>query len=383
MSSRYTRQRESSGSQTKGRLVAVVDPGSSVLPFDYYFCRSHISNGARVTLLASETSYNAEFLSELANQDGADVRLWRISSTVANRVRGVLNYLRLLIFLIVNAHRFDLVYYNFPRNWVLEAALFWALGSKAVFCIHNAVPHESSARRHFGTSVLASCAHQLLFVSHWTRRDFLSRYGSEYDEKSSIVQHGVMGIDPQDEPQAYQLYEGFLGVAFWGNIKPYKGIELFRIEPEAWLPQNVGHRYLIAGKWDAKVSHLKADYQARSEIELRDGFLCREAVKSLLAQNFVFVLPYRRASQSGILYTLLFYGRYFLATDQGDVGEFLRANGLDELLIADFSADELRRAMNWLVGNLTYVQAKLSAAQGAYTWQISAKAHPEYLTRMR
>ncbi|GAB5488641.1 MAG: hypothetical protein Pars2KO_22110 [Parasphingorhabdus sp.] len=179
-----------------------------------------------------------------------------------------------------------------------------------------------------------------------------------------------MGIDPLDEPRSYRLIHRFRGVAFWGNIKPYKGVEMFRLIPNTWLPPEVDHRYLIAGKWDVQLSYLKDEYLSRPEIDVSDGFLSREAVKELLEKDFVFVLPYRQASQSAILYTLLFYGRYFLATDKGDIGDFLRKNGLQDLIIADFSENEMRRAIGWLVDNLSYVQAKLASAQQSCTWEI-------------
>lgn len=356
---------------TELRHIAVVDPGSSVLAFDYYFCRSHLAQGSRVTVLASETRYNAEFLSELAREDGVEVKLWPVSSTVAGRFRGPLNYLKLLLFLLLNSYKFETIYYNFPKSWILESVLFRIISSKIVYCVHNSVPHNFAKEKHFGTSMLASSAERLLFVSHWSKRDFISRYGKEYDEVSDVLQHGIMGIDPHDAPRSYKLTAQFCGVAFWGNIKPYKGIELFRVKAKAWLPPEVEHRYLIAGKWDSEIAYLRNEYRSRREITLRDGFLSRDEVKELLADDFVFILPYRQASQSGILYTLLFYGRYFLATDQGDIGEFLKVNGLQELIIADFGESEMRRAIGWLIDNLFYVQTQLNAAQQAYRWQIS------------
>lgn len=373
MSNPCTHQQDGTGSPTNLRHVAVVDPGSSVLPFDYYFCRSLIDRGERVTLLASHTQYNVEFLSELAREDKAHVELWRISSTVVNRAIGILNYLRMLTFLLVNLRKFDVVYYNFPKGWLLESIIFRILGHKAVFCIHNAVPHGFEAKRHLGTRALASSAHRLLFVSAWTKSDFVSRYGPAYENLSDVMQHGIIGIDPLDSPQSYQLCESFCGVAFWGNIKPYKGVEVFRLLPKDWLPKAVDKRYLIAGKWDHDLSHLRDEYKARNEIDLHDGFLTRESVKDLLAQDYIFLLPYRQASQSGILYTLLFYGRYFIGTDRGDIGDFLRTNGLEKLIIDDLSEGEMRRAIGWLMENLSDVQAKLVSAQQSYTWQWGDK----------
>lgn len=342
-----------------------------MLPFDYYFCQSLLSKGFRVTVFASETSYNPEFLAELKNDNRVEVRLWRVSSTVAGRILGTLEYAALLFSLIVASRRFERIYYNFPQVYLLEFLVFAISRSRLVYCVHNAVPHGHPSSRHWGTHLLAANAKRLLFLSRWAKHDFLDRYGLGYDRVSSVLQHGVMAINPQHKLCRYRATPYFSGVAFWGNIKPYKGIELFRLNPGAWLPERVEKRYVIAGKWDRQLDELKSQYSTRDDIDLLEGFLAPAEVERLVKTDLVFVLPYKQASQSGVLYTLLFYGRYFIATDRGDVGDFLRLNNLSELIIADFSENELRRAISWLVENLDYVRERLNHAQDTYTWKYS------------
>src|SRR6476659_3339152 len=100
--------------------VAVVDPGSFVLPYDYQLVKSLARRGQGVDFYGSRTRYNAEFLEAMPALPGVAVRAASISSTVAPRWRGALAYVGLLLKLVWNSRRYSAVNRQFSGFWPAE-----------------------------------------------------------------------------------------------------------------------------------------------------------------------------------------------------------------------------------------------------------------------
>ena len=88
----------------------------------------------------------------------------------------------------------------------------------------------------------------------------------------------------------------------------------------------------------------------------------------LTARPVLFVLPYREASQSGALYTLLHQGCTFACSDTGDLSAFLRRHGLQALLLADRSVAAVMAVLDRLREQAPAIAAALRAAQEQSTW---------------
>ena len=106
-------------------------------------------------------------------------------------------------------------------------------------------------------------------------------------------------------------------------------------------------------------------------MRIDDRFLDAPALLGLLARNVVFLLPYREATQSGAMFSLLHHGRVFLCSDVGDFGDFLRRFGLDALLLRERSADAVADALERLRRAPEAIAAALQAAQDASAWRTT------------
>jgi hypothetical protein len=84
---------------------------------------------------------------------------------------------------------------------------------------------------------------------------------------------------------------------------------------------------------------------------------------ALLARNVVFVLPYREASQSGALYSLLHHGRLVVCADSGDLGDFMRRFGLEAMLMRERSADAVADVLDRLGRDEAAIVAAFQAAR--------------------
>jgi glycosyltransferase involved in cell wall biosynthesis len=353
--------------------VALVDGGSFVLPYDYQLARALVEQGLEVDVFASRTRYNGEFLDAMPSLRGVTVRARAISRTVAPRWRGALAYLGLLFEVWRRRHDYGAVNLQFSAFWPLEMMFLWPLRRRLVFTVHNPVPHGFAARRHRPTARLAALARTLVFVSRFSRDDFIARYGERFRAKAELIAHGVAPVQPGLGPVRYAVAGPPEALVYWSTVKPYKGIEIFAELARAERIKAAGLRLEIHGAWDARLRPLR-DELAALGVAIEDRFLDAPRLLALVARNVVFVLPYREASQSGALYSLLNHGRVFLCADSGDLGDFMRRFGLEALLLRERSADAVADALERLRRDEPAIVAALQAAQDASAGAATATA---------
>jgi glycosyltransferase involved in cell wall biosynthesis len=358
--------------------IAVVDPGSFVLPYDYQLVKALAECGDGVDFYGSTTRYNGEFLEAMRSLPGVQVRARGISSSVAARWRGAWAYVSLLATLLWNARRYATVNLQFSGFWPVELLIFGLLRRKFVFTVHNAVPHGLAPAQHQPTRRLASLARSLVFVSESTRDDFMRRYGESFRAKASVLPHGLLPVVPQQGTTGYSVTMKPRSLVFWSTVRPYKGVELFGELARAGEIRRRDLSLAIYGAWAPELGGLRAEL-AGLGIAIHDDYLDHAQLQSLLVQDAVFLLPYQQASQSGALYSLLNHGRLFICADVGDLGAFMRRFGLQGLLLKDRSADSVVECLDFLDANRAAVALSFNRAQQALRWdRLLAEAGQAY-----
>lgn len=353
------------------RRIAIIDGGSFVLPYVHALATSLRGRGHRVTVFASRTRYNAEFLDALRADPGVEVVVASVSGSVVPRSRGVAGYVGLLMTLWRRRAEFDTIDLQFPLLGTLELPLWWALGRRFVFTVHNAVPHGHAALRHRATAWTAACARALVFASEATRADFARRYGAHATAKGVVVPHGVVPLGPGEPLTPYPSQHVVRTLVYWSTVKPYKGVELMAALARSPDVQARGLGLEVHGRWSADLLPLRAELLSLG-VQVDDAYLDAAALRALLSrQDVVFLLPYRAASQSGALYTLLHHGCTVLCTDTGDLGDFMRRSGLEALLLHEATPAAVLQALDRLLAEPGVWQAAWSAAQAASQWSAA------------
>ncbi|MBX3622291.1 MAG: glycosyltransferase [Rhizobacter sp.] len=347
--------------------IAIVDPGSFVLPYDFQLVKALAAGGRRVDFYGSTTRFNGEFLDAMRRVPGVQVIARAISSSVASRVGGALAYALQLLTVLARSRRYATVNLQFSGFWPAEWLVLCLLRRKFVFTVHNAVPHGFTGLRHAPTRRLADLARKLVFVSEATRDDFLQRYGERYRAKSTVLPHGLLPVTPQAGVVPYVQASAPHALVFWGRVQPYKGVELFLELAQADEIRRRGLALAIHGAWSPELRSLQAPLR-EGGVALHDTYLDDAQLLALLAQEAVFLLPYQRASQSGVLYALLNHGRVFFCTDTGDLGDFMRRFGLEGLLLQDRSVEAVLRCLDHLAAHSVEVAEAFRRAQQALRW---------------
>lgn len=358
--------------------IAIVDPGSFILPYDFQLVKALAEGGRGVDFYGSTTRYNGEFLDAMRRLPGVVVRARAISSSVAGRWQGAIAYMLQLAALLWHARRYATVNLQFSGFWPAEWLVLALLRRKFVFTVHNAVPHGFSGLQHGATLRLARLARALVFVSESTRDDFLRRYGEAFRARSSVLPHGLLPVAPQAGVVSYAAQAPLRSLVFWSTVKPYKGVELFGELAQSGAIRQRGLSLAIYGAWAPELLGLRQQLVGMG-VSIHDEYLGQAELLGLLSQDVVFLLPYQQASQSGALYSLLNHGRLFICADVGDLGAFMRRYGQEGLLLQDRSAASVLQCLAFLDAHRATVAEAFTRAQQALRWdRLLAEAGQAY-----
>lgn len=357
--------------------IALVDGGSFVVPYDFELLTALEEGGAHLSYFCSNTRFNEDYLDSIKGGKKRTVVSRDISSSTGRNifVRSI-NYVLLLIGILRKSSQFDIIILEFPALWLADLIFVAVLRKKVVFLVHNAVPHEVQAGGYFPYDVISRLSAEVWCVSDATAKIFTQIYPHSND-KIRVVQHGLLGAGPHSKRQKYTLPVKFESVVFWGLVKPYKGVGRLL---EAVRENQLVATYVsieVHGKWSKELLELKKQFVSAGAI-IEDRYILNQEVESLLSRNVVIVLPYLSASQSGILYTLLNHGCYFIAADVGDIGAFLRRNGLDCLLLDSYSLSAIEEKSDWIVSNGESVRERLQNAADNCSWDSASHAVVEF-----
>jgi glycosyltransferase involved in cell wall biosynthesis len=198
-----------------------------------------------------------------------------------------------------------------PRLSLLNARLHlrWlrALGIRLVWTVHNAVPHEPETADDIAVSRLLArdAAHKIVHGENAIEE--LAAIGAD-TLRLSVIPHGAYSgtypeADRTESRRTLDLPEGARIVMFFGQIRPYKGLEdLIPAWDEATAGDWVGTVpfLLIAGRCDDDAERARLTHQLAARTGRFDaGYTPHEHVPLYFAAADVVVLPFRQVTTSG------------------------------------------------------------------------------------
>ena len=148
-------------------------------------------------------------------------------------------------------------------------------------------------------------------------------------ERISVIPHGLYDQYPvlsQERMKARLGVEGTYVYLFFGLLRPYKGV-VHLIHAFEQLPAEIRDRsmLLIVGEtWEDQVSAAEAAASPISDrIRLVSRYVSDEEVPVFFSAADTLLLPYTRASQSGVAHIGISYGLPIIASRVGGLGESL------------------------------------------------------------
>jgi glycosyltransferase involved in cell wall biosynthesis len=112
---------------------------------------------------------------------------------------------------------------------------------------------------------------------------------------------------------------------FFGFIRDYKGLDVL-IEAFAIVRKSLDVKLIVAGEFyepEEKYLKLIAKYKLENSIILKKDFIPTTDVKYYFSASDVVVLPYKSATQSGIVQVAVNFCMPVIATNVGGIGEVI------------------------------------------------------------
>lgn len=158
-------------------------------------------------------------------------------------------------------------------------------------------------------------------------KELISRVYKIPIDKISVIPHGIYDHYSKLDKAKDRLgiKENFV-ILFFGLLRPYKGVK-YLIKAFERLPNDVVResRLLIVGEtWEDKETiKLIAQSRLSNKITVINRYVPDDEVSLYFSASDVVVLPYTRASQSGVAHIAMHFGLPIIATDVGGLKESL------------------------------------------------------------
>lgn len=220
------------------------------------------------------------------------------------------------IYSLIRDFKADVLYSPFILMW--ERFLFGMLHGKMriIKTIHDVELHDSYHNiAEFVTAILnlgsMRFVDDIVILNHKDQQKVVKLY----KKNTVVIPHACMDYYFQSSAEQNALQKR---IAFLGRIEPYKGLDILL---EALDKTHVtGLKLLIAGSGRID-EHLSAIIKRNPQIELINRYINDEEFQPLLDKADFVVLPYKRASQSGVIPMCFAYGKTVVATNVGALAE--------------------------------------------------------------
>jgi glycosyltransferase involved in cell wall biosynthesis len=209
------------------------------------------------------------------------------------------------------------------------------MGARVVFVCHNALPHESFPfARALGRLALDE-ATSLIALSTGVATELRALIPRSTVEVVPHPAYDVLAPDPTtfDERVAHWRERLQLGetkvILFFGNVRPYKGVSDL-VDAFAQMRARTGTTLVVAGTFFEPLESYERQIESlglTSCVRLIPEYVPNEEVAALFSLADLVVLPYRSASQSGVIPIAAMLRKPVVATSVGGLAEALDGSG--------------------------------------------------------
>lgn len=221
----------------------------------------------------------------------------------------------------------DLVHWHFTAHPGLAEKLMRVIPLRRkpwVMTVHNVLPHDDNEKSRELYERIYDRMTGLIFHTQYSQSEFHGIFPA-IRKKEAVIAHGEMEFLARKP--AKPIATDPCQILFFGNIRPYKGLDTllqaFAVVREK-IPQA---RLRIAGQplqpfepYEEIIQLLRI----HDRVELRLGYFPEEDIPELMNSAGVVAMPYRHIDQSGVLLLAMGCGRPVVATCVGGIPEVIR-----------------------------------------------------------
>ncbi len=277
----------------------------------------------------------------------------------------------------VAAHKIDVVFCTMNHLWnIAVAPSLRRTGARYVLALHDALPHpgEENRLRSWALRRELAATDGVIVLSAHVRRQLIDLHRYPAD-KTWVLPHGVFGFGPA---AARRLAPGRpVRLGFFGRLLPYKGLDIL-LDAYALLRDRYGPQVelTVAGAGDP--GPVAARLAQTPGLRLINRWIGEDEIPRILADVDIVVLPYREASQSGVIPTACGLGLPVAATPVGGLTEQV-IDGETGRIAAAVTAEAVADAVAALIDDpAAYArcsQGALDFARDHLSWDAIAQGY--------
>jgi glycosyltransferase involved in cell wall biosynthesis len=252
-------------------------------------------------------------------------------SLITKVIRNITYYIKLADYLLKS--RSTLVHVQYFRLKILEGIAFTLfirmLGKKAVYTAHDVLPHSrDNAWNRIIYRIIYSLQHLIIAHTHFIRNRIINEFGIN-TAKIVCTRHGVYQREVHEDitreaaRERLALPNDATVFLFFGIIAAYKGPDIL-LQSILFLPEPKDIHVLFAGKLSAEYRQEFESMMAAfpsENITKHLQYIKDEDIEYYFKAADATVLPYKEASQSGVLFMSYTYGIPVIVPDIGEFPE--------------------------------------------------------------
>jgi glycosyltransferase involved in cell wall biosynthesis len=251
--------------------------------------------------------------------------------------------------------------------------------TKIVFIADNVIPHEKRIGDRAATNYAFNVADHFIVQSSAVEADLKTvKPEARYTKLAHPIYNIFGDVVPRDEARKRLSLEPDAQVLlFFGFIRKYKGLDIAIGAMPAILKKYPKAILLGAGEsytGDEEYRKLIDDLGLRDHVRLNTDYIANDEVRYYFSAANVAVLPYRSATQSGIVQIAYNFDTPVIATNVGGLAEVV-IDGISGLIAHDASPEAITRCV------LAYFDANLEGPlrdgvreeKKQYSWETFAE----------
>jgi glycosyltransferase involved in cell wall biosynthesis len=280
----------------------------------------------------------------------------------------------------VKKHRSDLLIFNFwmpffaPCFGAISRLCRWFTKTKILFICHNIIPHE----KRYGDMTLIRFALKpvdyFITMADVVTKDLLLLKPNARYEMTPLPVFNLFGnrMDRTEARRKLELNGNDNLILFFGFIRKYKGLDRL-IKTLPLVLNRLQIKLLVVGEFygdEEEYRELVRSHHLENQVIIKADYCPNEMVGLYFSAADVVVLPYRSATQSGIVQIAYHFNKPVIVTNVGGLQEIVHHEKTGLVVPPDDPeklADAIVRYFNEsLEKNMT---GQIMVEKGKYTWE--------------
>lgn len=247
-------------------------------------------------------------------------------------------------------------------------------GHKSVTCatiVHNFKPHESRIGDKQLNLYIAKRTDLLVSLSESVSNDINA---STIQNNVATLFHPIYDhygekVEKSVAQQKLLLDPSFKYLLFFGLIRSYKGLDNL-IDALALLKTDKKYKLIIAGEfYESEKKYLKliTEHNLKDQVIINNQYIPNEQIPLYFCASDAVVLPYKSATQSGVVPIAIHFEKPVIVTKVGGLTELIEQYQIG--LIADSNPTSIAQQIDNFLDNKTTLDSDFTTIRKVLSWQ--------------